>query len=562
MRRGSIPLRLFLVLAFVAAILVPAWVRPARAITIPITLARSVRAGGAGRVATAFAPTHLAFSWRGPDRSGIEYRTFSHGRGSRWRRAPESHDMEYGDHHFSAVISVARPSGIQWRKAGAERRLMSGIVVDYLNTIDGPRRRVVVPATAEASTGAPDIVTRREWGANESLRRGCSRDHEKVQQLFVHHTVGRNHDPHPKATMRSIYWYHAVRRGWCDIGYNFVISPGGRVFEGRYARDYGPGEIHDGETRNGKIVTGAHVSSYNSGSVGVSLMGNYSKIRPSSRMRHALIRFLAWEARRHDLKPRAEHTYRNPVTGLRRRLPVIAGHRDAGYTECPGNYVYRALPSIRKAVARLVQKPANISLRSGAGSIDYGESVELSGVLTKKDGTPLADRRVILKKRKGLHGSWLNKEATRTGLDGSFTFTATPSRNLRFKAVFPGDKRFRRAESDTRVIRVRALVWLKAEGGTVVNDVPYFSTGDRVALSGRVRPAHPGDPVVLLIERSALGEYETFRKVSLNLNDESRFVRTGLAKASPGTYRARAIFPSAPHHTRGVSPNADFVIGP
>jgi hypothetical protein len=557
-----VSLRLFLVLACAASILVPGWVSPARAITIPMTLARSVRADGAGRIATAFGPTHLAFSWRGPDRTGIEYRTFSHGRRSRWRRAPESHDMEYGDHHFSGVISVARPEGIRWRKAGAERRLMSGIVLDYLNTIDGPRRRVVVPATAEAGTGAPDIVTRRQWGANESLRRGCSRDHENVQQLFVHHTVGRNNDPHPKATMRSIYWYHAVRRGWCDIGYNFVISSDGRVFEGRYARDYGSGEIHDGETRNGKIVTGAHVSGYNSGSVGVSLMGNYSKVRLSSRMRNALIKFLAWEARRHDLKPRAEHTYRNPETGLTRRLPVIAGHRDAGYTECPGNYAYRSLPSIRKAVARLVKKPAVLTLKSGAGSIDYGESVGLSGALTKKDGTPLTDRRVVLKKRKRPHGSWLSKDATRTGLDGSFSFTATPSRNIRFKAVFGGDRNFRRSESGTQVVLVRALVWLKVEGGTVVNDVPYSSTGSRVAFSGRVRPAHPGDPVVLLIERVALGQYETFNKVNLNLDENSRFDRAGLSKAPAGTYRARGIFPSDPHHARGVSPNVNFVIGP
>ncbi len=554
LRAARFSIRFVLLLGLTSSLLVPAWISPARAITVPITMSRTIK-GEARKVPTDFAPTHVAFSWRGPERSGVRYRTFSDGDPSRWRRAPEAHDMEYGNHHFSPIISVSRPTAIQWRKRGPKRESMRGITVDYLNTIDGPRRRVVVPATAEAGTGAPDIVTRKQWGADESLKRNCTRDYNRVQQLFVHHTVGTNNDPHPKATMRSIYWYHVVRRGWCDIGYNFVISSDGRVFEGRYARRYGRGEIHDGETKGGRIVTGAHVASYNSGSVGVSLMGNYSQVRPSKKMRTALVKFLAWEARRHGLRPRAEHTYKNPVTGHRRRLPVIAGHRDAGSTECPGNYVYRGLPSIRRDVARLVRrKPSVLTLGSEVESITVGESVDLTGDLKKKDGTPLADRRIVLRRRRAPDGSWRRVDATKTLVDGSFTFTATPRRNGAFKARFPGDRRFRPMQSDRVAIRVHASVLLRAEGG------PYFTDGAPVALRGRVRPAHPDHDLVLVIKQRQLTEYETFEKVDLTLDDNSRFAYD-FTDGPSGTYRARARFPADSHHARGVSPNIDFVIG-
>jgi hypothetical protein len=559
MRRLSV--RFVLLFSLIASLLVPAWITPARAITIPVTMARTVRDDGAGRVATAFPPTHVAFSWRGPDRTGVEYRTFSGEKPSRWRRAPEAHDMEYGDHHFSGVISVARPSAIQWRKTGAQQALMSAITVDYLNSIDGPRKRVVVPAAAEAGTAAPDIVTRREWGANESLKRGCTREYNKVQQLFVHHTVGINNDPHPKATMRSIYWYHAVRRGWCDIGYNFVIAPDGRIFEGRYARKYRPGEIHDGETKGGRIVTGAHVASYNSGSIGVSLMGNYSEVRPSAKMRKTLVGFLAWESRRHGLKPRAEHTYRNPVTGLTRRLPVIAGHRDAGATECPGNYVYRGLPEIRRDVARLVnRKPTLTTMTADADSITFGEAVSMVGALAKKDGTPLAERKVVLKRRHSPSGSWRRVATAVTLVDGSYSFTRSPVKNGEFKARFRGDERFAPSQSNEIPIGVHTAVSLDTEGGTDIEGIPYFAEGDPVPLEGRVRPSHDGDSVFVVIKRLQLGEYETIGTFEVPLDANSEFTY-GYEEGGTGVYRARARFPRHADHRRGMSPDVDFAIG-
>jgi hypothetical protein len=324
--------------------------------TVPRTMARSMTetaASGVGRALLEFPATHIAFSWTGDEGTGVRYRTwYADGHVSRWRGAREAHDMGHGRSHYSGVIQVDRPATVEWRPVQPRATDLGSVTLDYLNTEDGLR----VPAarkTAARAPSTPAIVTRAQWGADESIKRvgpNCTRSFWPVQQLFVHHTAGSNYDPNPKATMRAIYWYHTVRRGWCDIGYNFVIGWNGAIYEGRWARRYQPWEVHSSEDRRARAVRGAHVEGFNTGSVGVSLMGNFSTARLPPRMRGALVRLLAWEADRHNLAPLGRHVYRNPETGLRRRLQYIAGHRDAGQTSCPGGNLYRILPFIRRAV--------------------------------------------------------------------------------------------------------------------------------------------------------------------------------------------------------------------
>src|SRR5919106_606100 len=390
--RRSVAVRLLVCGIVMASVLVPSLAAPARVIKVPVTLTRTVREtpepSRIVRESFDFAPTHIGFSWTGDHGTGVVYRTISAlGEKSRWRRAREAHDAEGisegaagRDSHFSAVLAVDRPEAIEWKPVVARGQTMGTVTLDYLNTLDGPDRLVEIPATAEARASAPDIVTRAQWGADESLKRtsgGCRRNFYPVQQLFLHHTAGSNFDRHPKATMRAIYWFHVRRQGWCDIGYNFVISPNGSIFEGRWARRYKPWELHDSESPAGNAVAGAHVARFNSGSVGVSLMGNYMRIRPSPAMYQTLVEFLGWEADRHDLRPRGTHRYRNPETRLTRRLPVIAGHRDAGQTACPGNRVYRSMSAIRRDTSTVI----------GAGKIgSRGSRSERTGALWGASG--------------------------------------------------------------------------------------------------------------------------------------------------------------------------------
>src|SRR5204862_7471537 len=140
-------------------------------------------------------------------------------------------------------------------------------------------------ATASTSTASspvpqPAVVPRSGWGADESLRFDSSGNETwppafyPVQKLIVHHTATQNNDPDPAATVRSIYYYHAVTQGWGDIGYNFLIDEAGHVYEGRYSRPYAAGESPTGQDANGNGVTAAHAQGYNSGTVGLALLGS------------------------------------------------------------------------------------------------------------------------------------------------------------------------------------------------------------------------------------------------------------------------------------------------
>ena len=89
-------------------------------------------------------------------------------------------------------------------------------------------------------------MSRAAWGADEGMRTGAP-EFAPPRKLIVHHTVTPNDDPDPASTVRAIYAYHTHQHGWNDIGYNFLVDAAGRVYEGRYARAYAPGETPTGE---------------------------------------------------------------------------------------------------------------------------------------------------------------------------------------------------------------------------------------------------------------------------------------------------------------------------
>ncbi|BFO22121.1 hypothetical protein SHKM778_85090 [Streptomyces sp. KM77-8] len=81
----------------------------------------------------------------------------------------------------------------------------------------------------------PAVVTRRGWGANESLREKRFVYTSKVKAAFVHHTASGNgyKCSQGPALVRGFYRYHVSSLGWRDIGYNFLVDKCGRIYEGR-----------------------------------------------------------------------------------------------------------------------------------------------------------------------------------------------------------------------------------------------------------------------------------------------------------------------------------------
>lgn len=435
MRIKTVAIKISVVIATLAAVLVPALAAPARTISVPRTLTAKVATGADRSVTFRFLPTHVAFSWTGTEGTGVEFSVD----GRRWTVATESHDLEEGSRHHSGIFSVARPQGLRWRPLGAG---VSRVTVDYLNTEDGPRETRVVPATAAAAAGTPDIVSRSEWLADESLKRtsgSCKRDFSPLQQLFVHHTAGSNYDSDPAATMRAIYAYHVKSRGYCDIAYNFVIGWDGRIYEGRWARSYGPWEVPSSENTSGEAVVAAHTLNFNTGSVGIALMGNFVDVSPPTAMKDALVGLLAWEVDRHDLDPVAKHRYINPNDGTRKWLPVIAGHRDAGQTECPGGKLYKRLPNLRERVAAMAapgKDVPNVDLSALTHTIVKGETTVLTASLTASAGDALVSQPVTVWVKRGRR--WAIKATGTTDGYGQIYVEVAPKSNVKFRAVYEG----------------------------------------------------------------------------------------------------------------------------
>lgn len=191
---------------------------------------------------------------------------------------------------------------------------------------EGASQRVRVPgAVAEASNGLA-VVSRAEWGANESWRKGTPSVARNVTMTVVHHTghakgsvansYSRTQAP---ALVRSFYSYHTRSLGWSDIGYNMLIDRFGTVYEGRA-----------GGLENG--VIGAHAGGYNTGSFGVSVIGNFLYEDASAAAYESLVDVIAWKSQLHGMDPLGTSSR----TAGKTRLRTISGHRDMGTTSCPG----------------------------------------------------------------------------------------------------------------------------------------------------------------------------------------------------------------------------------
>ncbi|MFI9341660.1 peptidoglycan recognition protein [Streptomyces sp. NPDC052773] len=187
----------------------------------------------------------------------------------------------------------------------------------------------------------PAIVTRRGWGADESLREKTFIYTKKVKAAFVHHSATGNGYTCSQApsVIRGIYRYHVKSMGWRDIGYNFVVDKCGNIYEGR------AGGV-------AKPVMGAHTLGFNSNSMGIAVLGTFSSAKPTKATVKALGRLTAWKLGLHGANPRGKTYLKSGggnlyAKGKNVRLNVISGHRDGFPTECPGRKLYGKLGSVR-----------------------------------------------------------------------------------------------------------------------------------------------------------------------------------------------------------------------
>jgi len=297
------------------------------------------------------------------------------------------------------------------------------------------------------------------------------------------------------------------------------------------------------------------------------LMGTFTSVKPSPAARRTLTELLAWEVDRHDLKPLRRHRYRNPETGLRKRLYFIAGHRDAGSTACPGNQLYRSLDAVRrdaKAAMGEGKVTTALSVEASATHIDYGEAVTFTGRLTA-DGalTGLVGESITLYRRNG-SGPWRIDSTVPTSLDGSFSFAIAPKKRLRVVAVYHGNRSHWGSESGTVGVRVRPLVSLAPEGGVPdVSGTYHYPAGTTsVDLVGDVTPNREGSKVtVRIFEELPDGTSVLLVEPRVRLDAGSNYrYRFAIPPDTSGSYSALTRFPPDADHAFARSESVHFTI--
>ena len=239
-----------------------------------------------------------------------------------------------------------------------------------------------VPARTLQKAGSPAIVPRSGWNADEKIRRSTPAFASAIRLAVVHHTAGANGytAAQSPSIVRAIELYHVKGNGWNDIGYNFLVDRFGTVFEGRFG----------GIERN---VVGAHAEGFNTGSVGVAVMGEYSSLAVSAKARDSLAKLLAWRLDLAHVDPASTLSF---ISGGNARFPAglpvflrtVSGHRDTGFTDCPGTALYNLLTTIAGEVAS--HRPAE-ALRAGRhGNGARSRPVQSAALL----GAPVDRRRL------------------------------------------------------------------------------------------------------------------------------------------------------------------------
>lgn len=348
---------------------------PSLARGLPRTLAATQVIGSLSGASSVVRPSFkvgfLGVSWA----RGAEPQARFLTQGARWTGWTTVHEDEIpvtDGRTFSSLVAAGDALAYQLRGTNA------GVRAVVINTTSGPRPlRFAAEAPAHASHLAqPSVISRAEWGADESYRfkadgtEDWPQTFHATEKLIVHHTATGNDDPDPAATVRAIYRYHAIDRAYGDIGYSFLIDGQGRIYKGRYSGSLGTrvDDTPSGEDAQGRGATAAHTGGWNSGTMGIAILGTHADVGVPPPARSAIVEHLAWEAEHHGLDPLASDTFTNPVSGDVKTTPNISGHRDWVATECPGGRLYADLPAIRNDVAERIAAPGPDTAAPGAPS--------------------------------------------------------------------------------------------------------------------------------------------------------------------------------------------------
>lgn len=203
----------------------------------------------------------------------------------------------------------------------------------------------------------PTIMTRAQWGARAPKGSISTTTWGQRVGVAIHHSAGPT-----TQTVRAIQDYQMDSNGWVDIGYNWLVTQDGRLWEGRQGT---------------WSAIGAHAANQNTAWVGVCWIGTSGSTAPSPAAL-ATLRWVWEEAQRR----------------AGRRL-LVSGHGQlpGQATECPGSrlraWIAAGLPTeeddmptadeIADAVAKRMAFVVNDKVWAGQGTGRLGHGTYAVG---------------------------------------------------------------------------------------------------------------------------------------------------------------------------------------
>ncbi|XP_044737984.1 peptidoglycan-recognition protein LB-like isoform X2 [Chrysoperla carnea] len=156
-----------------------------------------------------------------------------------------------------------------------------------------------------------DLVSREEWHAKPPKEVTPMKN--PVPYVIIHHSEtpkACNTEAECIRAMQSMQNYHQEIKKWNDIGYNFAVGGDYRAYIGR-----------------GWSAVGAHAPNYNSRSIGICVIGNWSKILPPSK----------------QLQTVKDLIQCGVDDGYISNDYILYGHRQVRATDCPGDALYKEI---------------------------------------------------------------------------------------------------------------------------------------------------------------------------------------------------------------------------
>lgn len=435
---------------------------------------------------------------------------------------------------------------LQVRLDGPRPQGLRAAFVDVTGSVPRVSARA---AAARQDDGLAGIQARTAWDPENQCKPRSDPGIGQVQAVVVHHTVGTNDYTQAQvpAIILGICKFHRNGNGWNDIGYNVLVDRFGGAWEGRAG----------GLTQ---AVVGAQAQGFNAVTAGVSMLGDFQSVAPSSAQLATVARVAAWRLAVAGV-PRSGTVDLTAAGGSLSRyksgqvvtLPRVLGHRDVGLTECPGDAAYPLLDQVRSSVAAAnptlpVNLPATIAPAPAAVKISIstqrtiaaGTSSSVKG--TVKQGSAVLKSTVVALQVSATGDEWQTVARDRTGSTGKYAFDHTFSRSWKLRVV--------RTDGDGTASATVAMSLVPRLTLTVPK---RLHVGKRTVLRGTISPGR--GPVKLTIERrTKSGKYVAGSTVTVK--QSGRTLSVAVTPHTATLYRFRLTIAASEFAAASRSPLA------